>query len=84
MPPILPPSRHLLGIMGIAFLLALPAVTEEKSTQPKADGPSNEKAQKTYRNALEALRARDPALALDGFKKADKQDDGNASPARER
>jgi peroxiredoxin len=77
MPPILPPSRHLLGIMGIAFLLALPAVTEEKSTQPKADGPSNEKAQKTYRNALEALRARDPALALDGFKKADKQDDGH-------
>lgn len=72
-----PFRRHLLGIVGIAFLLALPAVTEEKSSQPTADGPTNEKAQKTYKSALQALRAGDEAFALEGFKKADKQDDGH-------
>ena len=41
------------------------------------DGPTNEKAQKTYKQALEYLRERDRMVALDAFKKADKQDGGH-------
>jgi thiol-disulfide isomerase/thioredoxin len=41
------------------------------------DGPRDEKAQKTYKNALEELHNRRPAVALDDFKKADKQDGGH-------
>ena len=43
----------------------------------KDDGPTNEKAQKTYKEAMESLRARDHLMALEGFKKADKQDNGH-------
>jgi thiol-disulfide isomerase/thioredoxin len=46
--------------------------------QEKADeGPSNEKAQKTYREAQQYVHDRQPESALDSFKKADKQDDGH-------
>jgi thiol-disulfide isomerase/thioredoxin len=41
------------------------------------EGPSNEKAQKTYKQGLEYLSKRQHALALDSFKKADKQDGGH-------
>jgi hypothetical protein len=40
-------------------------------------GPSDEKAYKTYKHALEALRGRRQDIALDEFKKADKQDGGH-------
>ena len=53
-------------------LLAIPAPTQEN-----ADGPSNAKAQKTYKEALEFLKRHEKALALDSFKKADKQDGGH-------
>jgi thiol-disulfide isomerase/thioredoxin len=43
-------------------------------SQDKSQGPTNEKAQKTYKNAQELLHERMPAAALDEFKKADKQD----------
>ncbi len=46
--------------------------------QEKTDGaPTNEKAQKTYKEALEYLKQRQNALALGEFKKADKQDAGH-------
>jgi thiol-disulfide isomerase/thioredoxin len=45
--------------------------------QTKADGPTNEKAQKTYKNALDAVHQHRPEFALDDFKKADKQDGGH-------
>lgn len=43
--------------------------------QEKAEGPTNEKAQKTYKEAFEYLHHGMTGAALDGFKKADKQDD---------
>lgn len=44
--------------------------------QDVADGPINEKAKKTYKNALNALREYGRPVALEGFTKADKQDGG--------
>ena len=45
--------------------------------QEKNDGPSNEKAQKTYQEALRYLHDREKVQAFEGFKKADKQDGGH-------
>src|SRR5271170_670294 len=45
--------------------------------QTTSDGPTNEKAQKTYAEAKKFLHERDYQAALDTFKKADKQDDGH-------
>ncbi len=44
--------------------------------QTPAEGPSSEKAQKTYKDALEDVHKRRIDFALDSFKKADKQDEG--------
>jgi TonB family protein len=41
------------------------------------DGPANEKAQKTYREAVQYLQQHQVEPALDSFKKADKQDGGH-------
>jgi peroxiredoxin len=49
-----------------------PAVAQEKP-----EGPTNEKAQKTYKSAMESLKNRRKDFALDDFKKADKQDGGH-------
>jgi thiol-disulfide isomerase/thioredoxin len=45
--------------------------------QDKANGPTDEKAKKTYREALDYLRQRKILAALESFKKADKQDGGH-------
>jgi thiol-disulfide isomerase/thioredoxin len=45
--------------------------------QEQREGPTDEKAQKTYREALDYLKKRMPEQALDSFKKADKQDNGH-------
>ena len=45
--------------------------------QEKNDGPINEKAQKTYRDALGYLHDRQKIQAFENFKKADKQDGGH-------
>ena len=45
--------------------------------QQPAAGPTNEKAQKTFQEALELEKKHQPGWALDGFKKADKQDGGH-------
>jgi peroxiredoxin len=45
--------------------------------QQANDGPTNEKAQKTYKEAIDCLHRREHAFALDDFKKADKQDGGH-------
>jgi thiol-disulfide isomerase/thioredoxin len=44
--------------------------------QEKTDRPTNEKAQKTYKDALAFQHAHQLIAALEYFKKADKQDDG--------
>ncbi len=58
----------------LVFLAILPI---SLSAQDDADGPTNEKARKTYKQGLDYLHQRMIAIALDSFKKADKQDDGH-------
>lgn len=50
--------------------------------QEKSDIPTNEKAQKTYREALDYLHKRMTQAALESFKKADKQDGGRCWPCQ--
>jgi thiol-disulfide isomerase/thioredoxin len=45
--------------------------------QQNSEGPTNEKAQKSYKEALELLKKGNVEWALDSFKKADKQDGGH-------
>jgi peroxiredoxin len=57
--------------MTMCFLL-VPVSAQEKSGEP-----TDQKARKTYENALKSLREHKTEWALDDFKKADKQDDGH-------
>ena len=59
-----------LTLMMVCFLMPV-------SAQEKSDGPTDEKARKTYQNALKSLHERKTEWALDDFKKADKQDGGH-------
>jgi thiol-disulfide isomerase/thioredoxin len=60
-------------LAGLLFVcLAIPLAGQEKT-----EWPSDEKAKKTYEEALNYLRKRDILAALEGFKKADKQDGGH-------
>ncbi|HXN23055.1 MAG TPA: TlpA disulfide reductase family protein [Candidatus Dormibacteraeota bacterium] len=64
--------------MRIASItLALSCVLTPVLAQEKTDGPTNEKAQKTYKEALASLHEHRIESALEGFKKADKQDGGH-------
>jgi thiol-disulfide isomerase/thioredoxin len=63
-------SCNRIALMLFCSLLSLHA-------QETVEGPTNEKAQKTYREALQHLREHRPEWALEGFKKADKQDGGH-------
>jgi peroxiredoxin/outer membrane protein assembly factor BamD (BamD/ComL family) len=68
-------------IIGILVLLCIsPSVL----AQDKSEGPSNEKAQKTYKEAEEYLHRRMIGSALDDFKKADKQDDGHCRACQQK
>lgn len=64
-------------IFLLLSLLIIPAVA-----QKTADGPTDEKAKKTYNEAHEYLRQRKLGAALDAFKKADKQDGGHCRDCR--
>jgi thiol-disulfide isomerase/thioredoxin len=65
--------RIIPACLALALFFATTAVPQEKS-----DGPADEKAKKTYANALEEAKSRGKLLfALDDFKKADKQDGGH-------
>lgn len=57
----------------VAFLLAVVPVA---AAQQKSGGPTNEKAQKTFHEALAHESKHELREAFDSFKKADKQDDG--------
>lgn len=64
----------------VLFGCVLPVSTAQETPQEKSDeGPTNEKAQKTYREGLQYLHDRQPQMALDYFKKADKQDEGHCA-----
>ena len=59
-------------------LLALTCAVSPLFAQEKPDGgPTNEKARKTYNEALDYGHRRMIPSAFDAFKKADKQDDGH-------
>ena len=61
--------------IGIAVMLFCASFQLRGQANP--DGPTNEKAQKTYKEAFEYLKQRRTGSALESFKKADKQDDGH-------
>jgi thiol-disulfide isomerase/thioredoxin len=58
-------------LLVLFFLSAVPSLA-----QVPPEGPTSEKAQKSYKEALEEARKHRTDFALDGFKKADKQDEG--------
>lgn len=60
-----------------AIVLALILSAMPLTAQDNAKGPTNEKAQKTCKEALEFLSKHQTEWALDSFKKADKQDGGH-------
>ena len=63
--------RFVLFNLIMCFLL-MPVSAQEKSGEP-----TDQKARKTYVNAVKSLHERKTAWALDDFKKADKQDGGH-------
>lgn len=63
------------AIPAFAFVLLVASVCAQT---PASDGPTDEKAKKTYDRALEEAKSHGNLLfALDDFKKADKQDGGH-------
>jgi thiol-disulfide isomerase/thioredoxin len=60
----------------VAVALLLAGIILPLWGQDKNEGPQDEKAQKTYNEAMELLRHERIPDALDKFKKADKQDGG--------
>jgi thiol-disulfide isomerase/thioredoxin len=62
--------RYVVAVV-LTFCMAAPLLSQEK-----AEGPTSEKAQKSYQEAIKNLNARMTYEAVDNFKKADKQDDG--------
>jgi peroxiredoxin len=62
--------------MGISRLLLLFSLSVTPLlAQVPAEGPTSEKAQKSYKEALDDVHKHRADFALDNFKKADKQDD---------
>lgn len=61
----------------LCLALSLTIFSLPLSAFDNSRGPSDPKAQKTYQHALEWVQKRDIAQALDGFRKADKQDGGH-------
>lgn len=59
------------------WLVIVACVAMAAFGQEEADGPTNEKARKTYKQALDDLQQHRRDAALENFKKADKQDDGH-------
>ena len=66
------------GIVLVLACVVAPSLAQER----KLEGPSNEKAQKTFKEAFEYLRKGMEGAALDDFKKADKQDGGQCLPCQ--
>jgi outer membrane protein assembly factor BamD (BamD/ComL family) len=66
------------------IILALAWAVTPMLAQEKVEGPTNEKAQKTYKEGLEYLHQRAPEAALESFKKADKQDGGHCATCQQK
>jgi len=67
-----------------AIALFLACTVMPLPSQETSEGPKDEKAQKTYREALAYLRERNVPAALESFKKADKQDGGHCLACQEK
>ena len=68
-----------------AIILAMACMVAPLHAQEKADaGPINDKAQKTYKEALDYVHRRMPDAALESFKKADKQDSGHCTACQKK
>jgi thiol-disulfide isomerase/thioredoxin len=61
------------------LLIILVSLSCSSFAQTDNEGPATEKAQKTYKQALEYLKQHMEGAAFDAFKKADKQDDGHCT-----
>jgi peroxiredoxin/outer membrane protein assembly factor BamD (BamD/ComL family) len=70
--------------MLLACAIALPLVQSSLAQEKTDEGPKNEKAQKTYKEALEDLHHHYKESALEKFEKADKQDDGHCLACQEK
>jgi len=68
----------------LRLLLVLTLAVAPALAQDSAGGPTNEKAQKTYKEGLDWLRKHNSEAALDCFKKADKQDGGRCRACQKR
>jgi peroxiredoxin len=66
------------------IILALACVATLLPAQEKVEGPTNEKAQKIYKEGLEYLHQRMTEAALESFKKADKQDGGHCAACQQK
>jgi len=64
-------------MFGRGVLLILLCVVQSLPGQAPTGGPTNEKAQRTFQEALVLERKHQTMWALDSFKKADKQDGGH-------
>jgi len=60
-----------------AVLIVVCLLTAVSAQEKTPDGPTDEKAQKTYQKALASVQDHKTLDALDDFKKADKQDSGH-------
>ena len=63
--------------MRCAAIMLLACMAMPLPAQQSVQGPASEKAQKTYKEAVDYLKKRMVDAALDSFKKADKQDGGH-------
>ncbi len=66
------------------MLVMLGCTITPSLSQETAEGPTNEKAQKTYKEASQYLQRRMTDAALDSFKKADKQDGTHCLPCQKK
>jgi hypothetical protein len=66
-------SWRIIVLASMCWYCCLPSLLG----QELGEGPTNEKAQKTFKEASELERKHDTHWALEGFKKADKQDSGH-------
>lgn len=69
-----------LSIVLMAACLSIPGVAQDSTS----GGPKNEKAQKTYKEALNYAHQQMLAYAIEAFKKADKQDGGHCQACQKR
>jgi thiol-disulfide isomerase/thioredoxin len=72
-----PNRRFLVRLVGFVLSGVLVLAQQEPAAPRANDGPTSDKAKKTFQEADQFERKNDLSVALDGFRKADKQDGGH-------